>query len=91
MASGIIGQVYEGYDKETNEKVAVKVRHPKALKILRKDLNLLFDVTTFLSNRSSIFSAIQIPISIDEFTKVLIDQADFRIEAKHLERFRNNF
>lgn len=31
------------------------------------------------------------PLTIDEFIKVLVNQTDFRMEAKHLDKFNSNF
>ena len=37
------------------------------------------------------FNRLEMPLTIDDFTKVLVDQTDFRIEASHLDHFRKNF
>ncbi|CAD7947341.1 unnamed protein product [Amoebophrya sp. A120] len=91
VASGSIAQVYRGRlaDDNTNE-VAIKVRHPNVEKQVDTDLKLVHSVCSFLS-RFSYFEWMELPVTMDEFRKVLLDQTDLRIEAKNLKVFRDHF
>jgi predicted unusual protein kinase regulating ubiquinone biosynthesis (AarF/ABC1/UbiB family) len=52
---------------------------------MKKDLEIVYGISNFLSNNfQKIFGWLEMPVTIKEFTKVLIDQTDFRIEAQHL-------
>jgi aarF domain-containing kinase len=49
-------------------------------------------MTKFLSERfRSAFEWMEMPLTVREFEKVLIDQTDFRMEAQNLSEFRSNF
>eukprot|EP00392_Amoebophrya_sp_AT5.2_P005507 g5516.t1 len=71
--------------------VAVKVRHPGVESEIATDLSLLHGTLSFLSNAFSPLQWMQLPVTIDEFRKVLLDQTDMRFELRHLKTFRECF
>jgi predicted unusual protein kinase regulating ubiquinone biosynthesis (AarF/ABC1/UbiB family) len=60
------------------------------MELLKNDLNIIFGITDFVSKIWG-FSWLKIPITYNEFLKVIIEQADFRIEGNNLRKFKDNF
>jgi hypothetical protein len=58
--------------------------------LLKNDLNLIFGITDFMSKIWG-FGFLKIPVTYNELLKVIIEQADFRIEGNNLKRFKKNF
>ena len=86
IASGSIAQVYKA--RLHDQDVAVKVRHPKVLKTVDNDLSIIFTVCRVAAK---LFGILELPVTLNEFKKVLIDQTDFRKEADNLEFFNERF
>jgi len=89
IASGIIGQVYRA-KLQTGQELIVKVRHPAIMQQLKMDLNLVFGFTDSVSRLWGC-GWLKIPLTYNELLKVIIEQADFRIEGSNLRRFKKNF
>jgi predicted unusual protein kinase regulating ubiquinone biosynthesis (AarF/ABC1/UbiB family) len=70
--------------------VAVKVLHPNLLPAVENDINALHGVA-WLIELVPRFRNLDLPNLIDEFKLFITAQVDLRLEARHLERFRENF
>ena len=57
---------------------------------LREDLSLVFNITDTMSRLWG-FGWMKIPLTKNELLKVIIEQADFRIEGNNLRTFQKNF
>lgn len=73
------------------QKFAVKVRHPKIVEKLELDLRILYKVSNMLSSLSGIFGRLAMPVTFNEFSCTLMNQADFRFEGQNLDYFNENF
>lgn len=89
IASGAIAQVYKARLLDGRE-VAVKVRHPDITDIIALDLSLLVSAARF-ADFFSICKAASLPNAAAEFSKVMINQVDLRLEALHMIKFRRHF
>ena len=75
IASGSVGQVYEGILKETGEEIVMKVKHPN----LKRDFKLSVVIFKFFK----IF--MRMKFNIDDFLKDIKEQFDYSVEAQNLE------
>lgn len=90
IGSGCIAQVYSGTLRETGERVAVKVIHPKVKELVEFDLELM---------RLAVRAVEAIPRlhllggrdSVDEFAALMARQLDLRAEGENLVRFKRHF
>ena len=88
LASASIAQVHEAV-LHTGETVAVKVQHPEASSLLRADISLVYMTASVLNFVHAVPRALTQSV-IDEFSRWTNEELDFRIEAKHAQRFRDN-
>jgi ubiquinone biosynthesis protein len=88
FASASIGQVHEAV-LHTGVTVAVKVQHPKAATLLHADISLMYMVATVLNFLHLVPKALTQNL-IDEFSRWTDEELDFRVEARHADRFRKN-
>jgi len=98
VGSGCIGQVYKGIaikDDGTEQKIAVKVRHPNVTDAIDDDLDLLRLLVRLMGKIPyDVFKEMKWlnpEGAIEEFAELLKLQLDFRTEAEHLELFNKNF
>jgi len=79
MASGSVGQVYEGRLIDTNQPVVMKVKHPN----LMRD----FKITVFFLKFFKIF--LRMKFNVDDFLKDVKEQFDYEIEAQNIDNMYN--
>jgi len=97
IGSGCIGQVYRGFivRGEKEQEVAIKVRHPNICKNMDSDLDILALLAHVAEHVPfGIGKKLQwydIPGAVEEFTKFLSSQLDFRTEAQNLKTFNKCF
>ncbi|CAD8076393.1 unnamed protein product [Paramecium primaurelia] len=89
IASGSIGQVHIAY--KNGVKYAVKVRHPRIVEKLELDLKILYIISNILSSTQQIFRRLAMPVTFQEFSVTLMNQADLSFEAKNLQIFEQKF
>ncbi|KAL2162357.1 hypothetical protein VTH06DRAFT_7270 [Thermothelomyces fergusii] len=70
--------------------VAVKVRHPRVERIVRRDLRIMRFFASVL-NAIPTMEWLSLPDEVDQFGEMMKLQLDMRIEAANLSRFRKNF
>ncbi len=90
VASASVAQVHRAKLK-SGEKVAVKIRRPDIKKNMLFDLTILKNFSKFAEKISAKARLINLVDIISELEKALIEQLDFNIELKNLERFIENF
>lgn len=89
LASASIGQVHRAILKENNNSVVVKIQRPTAKRLIESDLDLLFTLARLLKKRLALFFD---PVSVvQQFADSLHRELDYRIEARHADKFRFNF
>ncbi len=87
IASASIGQVHLAYLKD-GSKVAVKVQRPEAKEIIQADLDLLYFLADRLKKR---FPQFDLRGLVGEFDDSFQRELDYRVEARHIDKFRHNF
>lgn len=88
FASASIGQVHQAVT-HTGERVAVKVQHPEAANLIRTDISLVYMIAAALDLVHAVPKALTRSV-IDEFSRWTEEELDYRLEAKHAERLRDN-
>lgn len=87
IAAASLGQVHRATTVDGRE-VAVKVQYPGAASMVKADLSLLKMLAPILSVK---FPSARIRPFLDELTTQFARECDYRIEAKHIDRFRAIF
>lgn len=90
IGSASIGQVHRAVLK-TGQSVAVKIQRPNIERTVRNDLEILNHIATLADNRLEIASHFQVTNIIDEFSKAIIDELDYTVEARHQDKIRKQF
>jgi aarF domain-containing kinase len=90
IASGAIAQVYLAKLKTQNAHVAVKVRHPKVVKVIVRDLTILQFFTKIVSYLPQL-QWLNLVDNIRVFSKSMQAQTNLKVEAENLKLFSANF
>lgn len=90
IGSASIGQVHSAVLK-TGQRVAVKVQRPNIERMIRNDLEILNHIATLADSRLEIASHFQVTTIIDEFSKAIIDELDYTVEARNQDKIRKQF
>jgi ubiquinone biosynthesis protein len=91
IASASIGQVHVGVLKKTKEKVAVKVQRPGVSGIIKADIEILMDMAGVLKRAFKNIEHFDPEGVVEEFGHMIIREIDYTLEARNIERFRQNF
>lgn len=86
VASASIGQVHLAY--LDGQKVAVKVQRSAARELIEADIDLLFFVANRIRERVGFIDVLGLT---QEMADSLQRELDYRVEARHIDRFRHNF
>lgn len=90
FASGSIGQVYKCKKLSNGEDIALKVKHPN----INNDLyyfNSLIGLLKLIQKIPYFKRKFKLLFNFDEFRNHLVNQSDFSIEAKHCEKFYEDY
>ncbi len=88
FASASVGQVHRAV-LPSGEKVAVKVQHPDAAKLIRADISLIYMIAAVLNAIRAVPKGLTRNV-IAEFSRWTDEELDYRIEAGHAERLGEN-
>lgn len=88
LASASIGQVHRATLKDGSIEVAVKVQRPTAKKTIETDLDLLFTLAHMFREKVTFVDIVAV---LQEFSDSLHRELDYRVEGRHIDRFRHNF
>ena len=86
VASGSIGQVYKAKLKDTDELVAIKVKHPNVNQDMEK-YKYLLSIINWLKKFDYFKKKYYLQFDLNEFMEDLFTQANFNIEAKNAKKF----
>lgn len=89
LGEGCVAQVLRGHYK--GQAVAIKIVRPSARRTIAADLLILSHLTHLLEALVPGTKAISLADSVQQFSQLMLDQLDMRLEAAHLSRFRRNF
>ncbi len=78
-------------EKHKAKKVAIKVTHPGVKHSMVNDIELMRCVTTSLEGMFPSLNQISLSDSVDEFSKLMLDQVDMRLEGENLKQLIANF
>ena len=87
IASGSIGQVYKAKLKDTDEVVAIKVKHPNVNNDMEKSKYLL-SIINWLRQFDYFKHKYYLQFDLNDFMEDVYTQANFNIEAKNAKKFR---
>jgi len=90
LASASIAQVHRATLKG-RKKVAVKIQRPGIAKLIRIDLQILYDIASLMERfikEAEVYQPVRI---VEEFERTLKKELDFTLEANNIERFSTNF
>ncbi|MHB0976994.1 MAG: ABC1 kinase family protein [Candidatus Aquicultorales bacterium] len=88
IASASIGQVHRATLREGGHDVAVKVQRPGIQSKIEADIDLLRALAGKAQSRVQV---VDLESVVDEFSESLQRELDYRIEARHIDRFRFTF
>lgn len=103
VASASLGQVHrawlpppliegvDGEERRRGEAVVIKVQRPGVDRMVRTDLDIVFDIARWLKQRPEVLGFMD-PVAIaEEFADALKGELDYEAEANNLQRFRRSF
>ncbi len=90
IAAASIGQVHRAR-RTDGEEVVVKVQRPNIRGVIEVDLEILLHLATLVEKHLDGWDVYQPSRIVEEFSRVLERELDFRTEAAHLERFAEHF
>lgn len=88
VASASIGQVHRAVLRDGGHDVAVKVQRPGIQSKIEADLDIIAAIASMAKERVEV---VDLPSVVREFKESLFRELDYRIEARHIDRFRFNF
>ena len=89
IASASIGQVYRARLKNGRE-VVVKVKRPGVDELIKTDLQILYQIASFIQNKTN-WGKINKPLKMwEELKSSLERELDYTGEARNIENFRQN-
>jgi ubiquinone biosynthesis protein len=90
IAAASIGQVHRAV-LPNGDQVIVKVQRPEAEARIRSDTDLLYQFAQLLRDHSPKDLFIDPVGLVDQFSRGIRNELDYRVEARNAERFRENF
>jgi len=90
IAAASIGQVHRA-TLPNGEEVVVKVQRPDAPRQVESDLALLYQAARIIKERVRALDFIDASALVDEFSRSIRQELDYRLEARNAETFARNF
>jgi ubiquinone biosynthesis protein len=90
LAAASIGQVHRAVLPNGRD-VVVKVQRPDAPRQIEADLALLYQAARLTKERVRAFDFIDAEQLVDEFSRSIRQELDYRLEARNAETFHRNF
>ncbi|ORC85603.1 ubiquinone biosynthesis protein [Trypanosoma theileri] len=91
VGSGSIGQVHLATMRHSGETVVVKIMHPDIVETIVKDFTIVLTAARLADACFPSLEMYELPTLAHAWVGHLAAQLDFRLEAKHLSIFRENF
>jgi ubiquinone biosynthesis protein len=90
LAAASIGQVHRA-TLPNGRAVAVKVQRPNAPRQIEADLSLMYQAARLVKERIRALDFIDANEIVDEFSRSIRQELDYRLEARHADGFHKNF
>lgn len=90
IASASLSQVHKARLKN-GRIAAVKIQRPNIEAVIENDLKIMRDLATLVERRFSVFRLYSPSEVIDEFSRAIGKELDFKLEGRHFDIFRRNF
>jgi len=90
IAAASIGQVHRAV-LPNGRNVAVKVQRPDAPRQIEADLALLYQAARIVKERVRALDFVDARDLVDEFSRAIRQELDYRLEARNAEHFHRNF
>lgn len=91
VAAASLGQVYKAVLRDTGEEVAVKVQRPGVEPIIFRDLFVFRCLASLFNGLAVRRLGCDASLVVDEFGEKLLEELDYRQEARNIEDFYRNF
>jgi ubiquinone biosynthesis protein len=90
LAAASIGQVHRA-TLPNGRKVAVKLQRPNAPRQIEADLSLMYQAARLVKERIRALDFIDANEIVDEFSRSIRQELDYRLEARNADGFHKNF
>ncbi|MCP4639935.1 MAG: hypothetical protein GY851_05870, partial [bacterium] len=90
VAAASLSQVYKATLRDGRD-VAVKVQRPGIRRVIESDLSLMRGIAEWVSEHVHDLDWMDPVGTVDEFERSILRELDFTVEARIIERFRENF
>jgi ubiquinone biosynthesis protein len=90
VAAASIGQVHRAVVRETDALVAVKVQRPDIDDVIRADVEILRDMANTLRRTFRSIERFDPVGVVEEFGHMIRREIDYTVEARNIQRFREN-
>ncbi len=90
IAAASIGQVHSAV-LPNDRRVAVKVQRPEAPRQIESDLALMYQAARLVKERVRAADFVDPQGLVDEFSRAIRQELDYRLEARNADAFRHNF
>lgn len=90
VAAASIGQVHKARLKN-GTKVVVKIQRPNIKQIIQRDMSILYHLAALFDEYFKDEMPIHAKEIVEEYSRSIIKELDYTIEARNTEKFRENF
>jgi ubiquinone biosynthesis protein len=90
MAAASIGMVFKAKPKGGSEWVAVKVQRPNIIGVIRSDISILKDMSSFLTAAFKSVRRFDPVGAVEEFGIMIVRELDYTLEIRNINRFATN-